>query len=164
MRRLFNRKNGVIAVVVLALLGFVGTSFIWYANRPPEKEEIRIGFTWISPGTDENGDSWGVVLEESNLRVTYTTGMVVVQNKDEPEADPYMFGGGTWYFRQPGGKAFRVVVISGNTKVAEFDNVMVVTNACPEEPCRAGEVWVLNNKLENFQAETSAHQFVVVNP
>ena len=166
MKRFLTRRNGFIAIAVVALLS---AAAIYFLNRPPAKEEVRIGFTWISPGVDQNGDPFGVILEEtSNLRVLYTTSMTVVQNKSQPESDPYQFLGGRWYFRTVPSQLVTVAVVEGNTLMRRYDNIMIVTNDpehCPKDmaPCPAGTVYLLDINLNAFYVLTTARQFVVVN-
>lgn len=168
----FNSRTGILVRTALFLvIGFTTAYFLvqWWNNQPPEKEEIRIGFTWISPVADQNGDPWGVVLEETNtLRVIYTTGMTVVQNKQEPESEPYMFSGGRWFFRTTPGRLFKVKVVEGNSVVSTFDDIMVVRNdneSCLKQgQCPAGAVYLLDVNLKMFTVQTSARQYVVVNP
>lgn len=168
MKNLSPLKMVVLGVAdLLILTGFF--TFWIITHQTPAQEPVSIGFTWISPGVDQDGNPFGVVLEDTKLRITYTTGMTVVQNKDKPD-DPYMFSGGTWYFRTtPGQQLFEVAVVSGKTLVAKFDDVMVVSNNqnnCDgkTQPCTAGSVYLLTAELKPIYVETSAHQYVVINP
>lgn len=163
MKRFFNKTTGLIAIVVIAML----TGIILYINRTPAKEPIPMGFTMLGITADGKDDVTASVIEDptKDLRLIYTTGMLVVENK-KLAGDPMMIGGGSWYYRQPVGSAFKVVVISGSTQVAEFDNIMIITNAetCPKDPCTSGTVRMLTTDLKSFRAETSARQYIVVNP
>ena len=164
MKKVLTRKNGIVAALAVSLLSI---ATIYLLNRAPAKEPIPMGFTLLGIPADGKGEVAASIVEDptKDLRLIYTTSMLVVENK-KTAGDPMMIGGGNWYYRQPVGNAFKVVVISGSTQVTEFDNIMIITNAetCLEGPCTSGTVRMLNTNLETFLAETSAHQYIVVNP
>jgi len=153
----------------------IGTTFVavligavliirWY-TQPPAREPIPLGFTWIG---DDGKEVSGYTIEETNLRVTYTTNLTIVEN-EEAGGDPWMIYGGSWYYRTAPGSLFKVVVVSGREVTSTFDNIMSVSSDsqfCDESlgPCRFGDLYLLTVNLEPIVVATSARQYVVINP
>lgn len=148
------------ALVLIYLTVFQRGALI--QNPKPAKEPIPLGFTWVDEKTE------GFTLEELDLRVMYTTDLTTVENP-EVGGDPWMIYGGSWYYRTTPGNLFKVVVVQGQEVIASFDNIMSVSNDaqfCTEDqqPCRSGRVWLLTVGLEPIYVETTAQQYVVINP
>ena len=167
MRRLFvwlsaYKKPLLIGLLVIAVMAAAG----YFYFSQPAKAPIPMGFTWY--GMTSAKDTQGFTLNDPALRVMYTSGLVVIQNKDKTLDDPYQITGGEWFYRTTAEKPVRVVVVNGSTKTADWTNIMSVSNStqfCAKDaPCSAGMVWLLTNKGEVIQAETGPHQYVVINP
>ncbi len=163
MKNLIARHKALAIGSAIATILLVGAGLVvrWYIQTPA-KEPIPLGFTWFD-------DQSGFTLEESNnLRVTYTTELTIVENKETGD-DPWMIYGGSWFYRTTPGSLFKVVVISGSEVVATFDDVMSVSSSaqfCDQSkgPCRFGDLYLLTVHLEPIVVTTSARQYVVINP
>ena len=150
----------------LALVLFVCAGTIYFLTRPPAPQPIPLGFTMVE---DTPNEVMVTTIENvENLRLIYTTGMLVVDDKTSDADDPYSIGGLIWFYRVDGNSPYKVVVISGQSKVAEYTNIMNATNQCTEnpvgDPCSAGAIKLLTTKMETIYVETNHRQFVVINP
>lgn len=163
MKKFLSKKYLPLWLSIAAIVVSVA-SLVYFVplTQEPTKEFIPLGFTWA----DENAE--GFTLEEFDLRVMYTTGLTTVENP-EVGGDPWMIYGGSWFYRTTAGNPFKVVVVQGQEVIASFDDIMSVSNDaqfCTEDqqPCRSGRAWLLTVDLKPIYIETTAQQYIVINP
>lgn len=153
--------------IPMAIILVIGTATSTYFLSRPKKEPIPFGFTWQTE-TRRGVESFNLP-EASRLTVMQTSGGVILQNKDNRDDVRLLDPHGKWYYRARTFRdKFRVVSITGETKTADVQDVISVSNdpifCDADNACSAGTVYLLLEDRTVIKLMTDNRQYVVINP
>lgn len=166
------RIQTIVMFVFIVIIGLI--SWRLTSINSQAKEPIPYGFTYSTMLKNGQVDSF-TITETEKLRILYNPAMIVLQNKNNPD-DTRMLSNGNWYLRARDHESRITVQVmgAGNTLIAKFDDVISVSNDTqfctkgqyPTNPdCRApGIVYLLTEEKKIWTIETTARQYIVLNP
>jgi hypothetical protein len=161
-KKLLKSRTFWTTIVLILVIGGVAA----YVYLNPAPTPIPMGFTWFQ--ANQKGETEAQNVVDTNLRVLYTTGLVIIQNKNGSKDDAFQFMGGTWYYRTTREAPVRVIITDGAAVVKDYPGIMSVSNdmmICPKDTtCRAQGVLLLTKDGKTVYIETSPKQYLVINP